>query len=177
MLDREWDRRRSETVRGRRERHRRPCRILVEDVEDDLARERIIRMAGAVLVEPIAGAVEDGSDLVIGQRIDGEKVHERCAYCGGGRLTSASIAPCRICAAASASTFSARLARLTSAEIIARSTACVDQRSSHSRIGSSSCARLRTKARTDCVLGLSVPSMFSGNPITKPMIFSREMNV
>ena len=52
-----------------------------------------------------------------------------------GRLASASIAPCRIWAAASLSTFSARLARLTSASIIARSTACVDQRSSHSSTG------------------------------------------
>src|SRR3954447_2587997 len=176
MLDRERDRRRSETVRGRRERHRRPRRILVEDVEDDLARERIVRMPGAVLGEPMGGAVEDGCDLVVGQRIDGEKVHERCAYCGGGRLTSASIAPCKICAAASESTFSARLARLTSAEIIARSTACVDQRSSQRSIGSSSGDKLRAKARTDCVRGLSLPSMLSGSPMTKPIMLSRDMN-
>ena len=110
-------------MRGGRERHRRPGRVFVKDVEDDLAFERVVRMSGAVLGEPMAGAIENGRDLVIAQRIDGEKVHERGAYCGGGRLASASIAPCRICAAASASTFSARRARLTSAEIIARSTA------------------------------------------------------
>src|SRR5438270_13412773 len=172
MLDRERDRRGSETVRGSGERHRGSRRILVEQVEDDLALERVVRMSGAVLGEPMARAIENGGDLVIGQRIDGEKVHERCAYCGGGRLTSASIAPCRMCAAASASTFSARLARLTSAEIIARSTAWVDQRSSHSNIGKASGARLRAKARTDCVLGLSLPSIFNGNPITRPIIFS-----
>ena len=43
-------------------------------------------MSGAVLGEPMAGAIEDGRDLVVGQRIDGEKVHERCAYCGGGKI-------------------------------------------------------------------------------------------
>src|SRR5438309_1844635 len=175
MLDRQRDRGGPEPVRGGRERHRRPRRILLKDVEDDLAFERVVRMSGAVLGEPKAGAIENGCDLVVGQRIDGEKVHERCAYCGGGRLASASIVPCRICAAASASTFSARLARLTSAEIIARSTACVDQRSSQRSIGRSSGERLRAKARTDCVRGLSVPSMLSGSPITKPIIFSRDM--
>src|SRR5438309_8095701 len=135
MLDGKRDRRGSKAVRGRGERHRRPRRVLIKDVEDDLALERVVRMSSAVLGEPMAGAIENGRDLVIAQRIDGEKIHERCAYCGGGRLTSASIAPCRICAAASASTFSARLARLTSAEIIARSTAWVDQRSSHRSTG------------------------------------------
>src|SRR5207248_9259964 len=129
--------------------------------------ETIVGVTGAVLGEPVAGTVKDGGDLVVTQRIDGKKVHERGAYCGGGRLASASIAPCRMCAAASASTFSARLARLTSAEIIARSTAWVDQRSSHSNIGKASGARLRAKARTDCVLGLSLPSILSGNPTTK----------
>ena len=77
----------------------------------------------------------------------------RAPSADGGKLTSASIAPCRICAAARASTFSARFARLTSASIIARSTAWVDQRSSHSRSGRPSGARLRAKARTDCVRG------------------------
>src|SRR5438067_4815791 len=177
MLDRQRDRRGSETVRGSRERHRRPRRVLIEQVEDDLALERLVRMSGAVLGEPMAGAVENGGDLVIGQRIDGEKVHERCAYCGGGRLTSASIAPWRMCAAASASTFSARFARLTSAEIIARSTAWVDHRSSHRSIGMSSCDKLRANARTDCVRGPSLPSIFKGSPTTKPTIFSREINI
>src|SRR5206468_12647012 len=134
-------------------------RILVEDVEDDPALEVVARMAGAVLGEPMVGAVEDSRHLVVGQRIDREQVHKRCAYCGGGRLASASIAPWRMCAAASASTFSARFARLTSAEIIARSTACVDQRSSQRSTGTSSGDRLRAKARADCVRGLSVPSM------------------
>src|SRR4051794_14240190 len=173
MLDGKRDRRGSEAVRGSGERHRRPRRILIEYVEDDLAPERVVRMSRAVLGEPVAGAIENGRDLVVAQRIDGEKVHERCAYCGGGRLTSAWIAPCRICAAASASTFSARLARLTSAEIIARSTACVDHRSSQRSIGTLSGDRLRAKARTDCVRGLSLPSILNGNPMTKPTIFSR----
>src|SRR4051794_40660689 len=106
-------------------------------------------MPGAVLREPMVGAVQDRRDLAVAERIDGEQVHERRAYCGAVRLARASIAPWRMCAAASASTFSARLARLTSASIIARSTAAVDQRSSHSRMGSSSAARLRAKARTD----------------------------
>src|SRR6476661_1365372 len=168
MLDRERDRGGSQAVRGSRKRHRRPCRIFIEDVEDDLALEQAVRMAGAVLAEPMTGAIEDGRNLLIGQRIDGKKVHERCAYCGGARLASASIAPCRMWAAASASTFSARLARLTSAEIIARSTACVDHRSSHSSSGNSSGARLRAKARVDCVRGESLPSMLSGKPTTRP---------
>src|SRR5205823_9187592 len=147
------------------------------NVEDDLALKTIVGVTGAVLGEPMVGALEDGGDLVVTQRIDGKKVHERGAYCGGGRLASASIAPCRICAAARASIFSARRARLTSAEIIARSTAWVDQRSSRSNIGKASGARLRAKARTDCVLGLSLPSIFNGNPMTRPIIFSREMKL
>src|SRR3546814_1365737 len=71
-----------------------------------------------------------------------------CAFGPGfDHRTSASIAPCRMKAAAALSTRSARLARLTSAAIIARSTAAVDQRSSHSRTGRARGARLRAKAR------------------------------
>src|SRR5690606_21863743 len=71
-------------------------------------------------------------------------------------------------AAAALSIRSARLARLTSAAIIARSTAAVDQRSSQSSTGSARGARLRAKARTDWVRGLSLPSMLSGSPTTNP---------
>ena len=92
-----------------------------------------------------------------------------------GRCASASSAPCRICAAASLSTASARLARVTSASIIARCTAWVDQRSSHSSIGRPSGARLRAKARTDWVRGLSLPSRLSGRPTTSPAMLSRSM--
>src|SRR6266550_3263144 len=130
-----------------RERHRGARRIFIEDVEHDLAGQALARAAAAVLGKEMLGPVEDARDPGVVQRIDGEKVHEHAAYCGPERLASASIAPWRMCAAASASIFSARLARLTSASIIARSTACVDQRSSHSRIGNASGARLRAKAR------------------------------
>src|SRR5205085_4979252 len=105
--------------------------------------------AAAIGIEESIRAVQNAGDLLVGQRIDGKQVHEGAAYCGACRLASASIAPCRICAAARASTFSARFARLTSASIIARCTAWVDQRSSHRRIGCVSGARLRAKARTD----------------------------
>src|SRR5207248_9417815 len=108
MLDRERDRRGTEAMRGGGEGHSGAGGGLIEDVEHDLAFEPLAGAAGAVLGEPMAGAIEDGLDVVVAQRIDGKKVHERFAYCGGGRLASASIAPCRMCAAASASTFSAR---------------------------------------------------------------------
>ena len=75
-----------------------------------------------------------------------------------------------MCAAACESTLSARLARLMSWSSIARSTATVDQRSSHKRIGRERGARFLAKARTDCVRGLSLPSMLSGSPTTSPAI-------
>jgi len=84
--------------------------------------------------------------------------------------TNASIAPCRICAAAALSIRSARLARLRSASIIARSAAAVDQRSSHNRIGNPRSSILRAKARLDWLRGLSLPSMLMGSPITIPAV-------
>src|SRR3546814_19266893 len=71
-------------------------------------------------------------------------------------------------AAAALSMRVARLARLTSAAIIARSTAAVDQRSSHRSRGRASGARLRAKARVLWVRGLSLPSMLSGRPTIRP---------
>src|SRR5664280_808810 len=57
-----------------------------------------------------------------------------------------------------------------SASINPRSTAAVDNRSSHSAIGNSvSLAKLRAKARVDCARGPSEPSMLTGRPSTKPM--------
>src|SRR5690349_8589915 len=112
MLDRERNGRRSEPMRGGRERHRRTGRVLVEDVEDDPALQRVTEAAFPIRSEMTLRAVEDRGDLRVSQRIDGEEIHERVAYCGSGRFASASIAPWRMCAAASASTFSARLARL-----------------------------------------------------------------
>ena len=137
-LDRQRNRRRAEPVRGSRERHRGARRVFVEDVEDDAPVQPLARSAAPISREIELGAIEDVRDLGVAQRVDRKDVHERLAYCGAERLASASIAPWRMCAAASASTFSARLARLTSASIIARSTAWVDQRSSHSRSGKSS---------------------------------------
>src|SRR4051794_17707267 len=110
MLDRQRNRGGPKPMGRGRERHRRSRRILIEQMEDDLAAERLARTPGAVLGEEMAGPVEDDRDLAVVQRIDGDEVHERVAYCGGGRLASASIAPWRMCAAARASTFSARLA-------------------------------------------------------------------
>ena len=57
-----------------------------------------------------------------------------------------------------------------SAAIISRSMACVDQRSSRSRIGRPRSSMLRAKARLDWLRGLSLPSMFSGRPTTMPLV-------
>src|SRR3982751_870722 len=95
--------------------HRRPRRVFIEDVEHDPASQRPAAAALPIAGEMVSGAVEDRRDLGIGQRIDGEQIHEQQAYSGPGRFASASIAPWRIWAAARESTFSARLARLTSA--------------------------------------------------------------
>jgi hypothetical protein len=80
-----------------------------------------------------------------------------------------SSAPCRMKAAACWSITAARFLRLTSASINSRSTAKVESRSSHSAIGSGvNLPRLRAKARVDCARGPSLPSIFKGNPSTKP---------
>src|SRR4051794_17269777 len=122
-------------MHGRGEGHRGAGRIFVEQVEHQLAGQPVGGVAGAIFAKPMLRSLKDRRDLVVAERIDGEQVHELRVYYGAERLASASIAPWRIWAAASASTFSARLARLTSASIIARSTAWVDQRSSHSSSG------------------------------------------
>src|SRR3954447_18537600 len=97
--------------------HRGASRILIENVEDDPALQRLVRGLSPVIGKVAIGSVEDFRELLIGQRINRKEVHKRLAYCGPGRLASASMAPCRIWAAARASTFSARLARLRSASI------------------------------------------------------------
>src|SRR3546814_11926917 len=71
--------------------------------------------------------------------------------------TIASIAPCRMKAAAALSTRVARLARLTSAAIIAGSTEAVDQRSYQSRRGRPGGRRLRATARVIGVRGRAGP--------------------
>ena len=76
-----------------RERHRGARRVLIKDVEDDPSGKRLNRTPLAVGREISLTAIENRVDLRVGQRIDGEKIHERVAYCGGGRLASASIAP------------------------------------------------------------------------------------
>src|SRR6185369_10239270 len=102
LLDREEYGRGTQTVRGGRERHRGASRIFIEQVEDDLAGKLAAGLASAVGSEEQLRPVQDRRDLVVAQRIDGNQVHELCAYCGPGRLTSASIAPWRMWAAASA---------------------------------------------------------------------------
>jgi hypothetical protein len=80
---------------------------------------------------------------------------------------SRSSAPCRMKLAAAESIRSLRFLRDTSISISARSAATVDNRSSQNTNGRSVfCAMLRTKARVAWARGPSLPSMFTGRPIT-----------
>ena len=80
-------------MRGSGERHRSPRRILVEEIEDDPPPQRLARAAFPIVGKEASCPIEQRRDLGVGQRIDGEQVHEQTAYCGPGRLASASIAP------------------------------------------------------------------------------------
>ncbi len=70
---------RAEPVARRREGHERAGGILVKEVENQLAFELLARAARAVLREMTHSVVENARDLVVGEGIDRNQVHERLA--------------------------------------------------------------------------------------------------
>ena len=76
MLDGEGKGGSAEPVRGRRERHRRARRVLIEDVKHDPTGKRLRGFSPrSIILEQDLRTLEQQLDLRIRQRIDGKQVH------------------------------------------------------------------------------------------------------
>ena len=78
LLDGKCQNVRAETRRSRREGHERTGRILVEEVEDELAGETLVVAARirAIVIEPGHARIQQTVDLRVVEVVDRDQVHE-----------------------------------------------------------------------------------------------------